>query len=328
MKIFISYSRGDAGAVESMARDLETVGHQVWIDRQISGGAAWWDEILARVQACDVVVFALSPTSLRSEACRSENGYAQRLGKAILPVEVQVVNRKLLPPELGRLQIVDYCSHVNGEFAVLLRSLQSLPPPRPLPSVLPPPPVTPVSYLIKVKQYLTTPYQLTDSHQYQILRALTVGLQSPDDHDEAQQLLLELRSRQDTTAAIASEIDRLRSNNTRSAGAGPSTAVAAWTRSQYVLRLVFCLLLSPIAALIIWGDNKNIPARARQSRRIVVWTVVIYVLLFTLIAWAASHAPPGTASAMLLAICPPGRIASHHYLPTRPSATPEQRRIP
>jgi hypothetical protein len=285
MKIFISYSRVDAPAVEDLARDLELVGHQVWIDRQISGGAAWWDEIISHLRSCSVVVFALSPTSLRSEACRSENGYGQRLGKAILPVEVSAVNRKSLPPELGRLQIVDYASRTTAEFAALVRSLQALPPAPPLPATLPPAPMPPVSYLIKVKQYVTTPHTLTESHQYQIVRALAAGLQATDDHDEAQQLLLELRSRPETTPAIATEINSLLARaRSAPAGVAPAVAPAAWTRWQYAIRLAFCLLLSPIAALIIWGDNKHIPARRRQSGHIVVWTVVVYGLLIALLA--------------------------------------------
>jgi len=62
-KLFLSYGRENAAKVQALATDLADLDHEVWFDRELTGGQVWWDQILARVRACDVFVFALSPDS-------------------------------------------------------------------------------------------------------------------------------------------------------------------------------------------------------------------------------------------------------------------------
>src|SRR4029077_849439 len=50
MKVFISYSRHDAGAVRSMVSDLQRARVQVWLDEQLGGGDAWWSDILEQIR--------------------------------------------------------------------------------------------------------------------------------------------------------------------------------------------------------------------------------------------------------------------------------------
>ncbi len=88
VNIFISYSRKSETAVRALADDIEALGHEVWFDQDVSGGQAWWDQILASIRTCDVFVFALAPDSLNSKACEREYSYAADLGKPILPVLV------------------------------------------------------------------------------------------------------------------------------------------------------------------------------------------------------------------------------------------------
>jgi hypothetical protein len=56
--IFISYNRESEEAVRKLAADLNSLGHDVWFDKDLSGGQAWWDKILAIVRSCDVFVLA------------------------------------------------------------------------------------------------------------------------------------------------------------------------------------------------------------------------------------------------------------------------------
>jgi hypothetical protein len=42
-KIFISYSRESEAKAKSLVDDFESLGHDVWFDRELSGGQAWWD---------------------------------------------------------------------------------------------------------------------------------------------------------------------------------------------------------------------------------------------------------------------------------------------
>jgi TIR domain len=108
-KIFISYSRQSEAMARSLVNDIESLGHAVWFDHELSGGQAWWDQILAMVRDCNVFVFLLDPKALSSTACEREFSYAADLGKPILPVLVaDGVSTNLLPPELSRLQFIDY----------------------------------------------------------------------------------------------------------------------------------------------------------------------------------------------------------------------------
>ena len=45
--IFISYNRKAEAITKALADDFEDLGHTVWFDQEISGGQAWWDQILA-----------------------------------------------------------------------------------------------------------------------------------------------------------------------------------------------------------------------------------------------------------------------------------------
>jgi len=44
--IFISYSRADQDQVGELFGDLQGLGHNAWMDKELSGGMEWWKEIL------------------------------------------------------------------------------------------------------------------------------------------------------------------------------------------------------------------------------------------------------------------------------------------
>lgn len=97
--VFISYCRENQDTVKALAQDIGGLGHKVWLDQELAGGHAWWDQILAVIRQCDVFLFALAPKSLDSAACKREYKYASALGKPALPVLVaDGVSVNLLPP--------------------------------------------------------------------------------------------------------------------------------------------------------------------------------------------------------------------------------------
>lgn len=107
-RVFVSYSRTDLDAVMQLIGDLQAVGVETWHDQTLTGGQRWWDQILANMREQDTFVFALSPASLDSEACKSELSYAVQLGKAILPVLVaDGINLNLLSHPLNEIQVTD-----------------------------------------------------------------------------------------------------------------------------------------------------------------------------------------------------------------------------
>ena len=104
MKIFMSYSSKNRPVVATLAQDLQAQGYQVWFDREVPGGQSWWDTILGQIRACDLFLFALTPLSLDSKPCKLEYGYANDLGKIILPVLLEDgVSVNLLPPPCDEL---------------------------------------------------------------------------------------------------------------------------------------------------------------------------------------------------------------------------------
>ena len=97
MTVFVSYASKDVERVTALQRDLGAiVGGGVWIDSELHGGQQWWSAILDQIRSCDLFVFALSPRSLRSEACMAELSYAVATNRPLLPVIVGDVGNE--PP--------------------------------------------------------------------------------------------------------------------------------------------------------------------------------------------------------------------------------------
>ncbi len=208
--IFISYSRQSGTAVKALADDIQALGHTAWLDQELSGGQAWWDQILKTVRDCDVFVFVLDPESLNSTACKREYGYAAALGRSILPVLVtDAVSTNLLPPALSQLQYVDYRTPDRAAALSLARALTTLPPPEPLPDPLPSPPVAPVSYLGRLFEQVETTSSLSYEKQSALVVDLKRSLRDPNTIEDTRVLLARLRNRRDLFATIADAIDDL-----------------------------------------------------------------------------------------------------------------------
>ena len=122
MKVFISYSRDDEGAVRSLVGDLQRAPVQVWLDEELGGGDAWWTAILNEIRECTVFLFALSDNSLHSKPCRAERGYAQALGLPILPVQVGEISSFRADPIFSR-QLIDYRKPTSATGFALMGAL-------------------------------------------------------------------------------------------------------------------------------------------------------------------------------------------------------------
>jgi len=210
IKIFISYSRENQDIINTLSQDFNELGHQVWIDKKLTGGQAWWGQILERIKEYDLFVFALSPESLDSQACKLERAYAHALHKAILPVLVaDGVSIKLLPPELSAIQHVDYRNPDKKAAFSLYKALTTLPDLLPLPDPLPEQPDVPVSYLGSLKDQIDTRQTLGFEAQSALLLQLRQGLRNQDDINDVRELLRRMRKRGDLQERITVEIDTL-----------------------------------------------------------------------------------------------------------------------
>jgi len=109
MRLFISYARANRARVEEMQQVLQKAGHEAWFDEDITAGEDWWNTILNSIESCDVFVFALSPQSTSSDACRAEFQYASDLNRPIFPV---MLAESELP--VGKLRETQYVDATRG----------------------------------------------------------------------------------------------------------------------------------------------------------------------------------------------------------------------
>jgi hypothetical protein len=207
-RVFISYSRTNLPIVRQLVQDLKAIGVEAWYDETLTGGQKWWLNILANIRECDIFVFALSPDSWDSEACKSELSYVSQLGKTILPVLVaDGINLNLLPAPLHEIQVTDYRRCDKEAAFALVRSINAAATSSPLPDPLPNPPEVPVSYLSTLKERIETSKTLTAQEQITLVFELETSLKDGRSQNEVRDLLLRLRRRDDLLAKVASNVD-------------------------------------------------------------------------------------------------------------------------
>jgi len=116
IKVFLSYSRKDAAALQRIADaliahpefqpDFDKAAHDPdKVSAGISADEPWWQRLEQMIAGAEAMVFLVSPYSAASKVCDEEIAYAQRLGKRIIPVLTGTVDFAKLPPKLSSLNI-------------------------------------------------------------------------------------------------------------------------------------------------------------------------------------------------------------------------------
>ena len=209
-KIFISYSRQSEAVTQTLAKDMDDLGHSVWFDRELSGGQSWWDKIIENIRECETFVMVLDPRALSSIACKREYSYAHDLGKPILPVLVSSeVSVNLLPEALSKIQMVDYRNRDTEAAFKLARALTSIRSVTALPNPLPDPPEAPLSALGALAVQVDNPGTMNFEEQSSLLFKIKKNLLDDSNSDDACKLLARMRKRPDLLVSIADEIDDL-----------------------------------------------------------------------------------------------------------------------
>ena len=110
LKVFISYSRKDSAAfADELVLGLEDRGFAPFLDRHdIKPGELWETRLGALIEQSDIVVFVISPESVKSERCVWEVNKALGLSKRLLPVVYKSVAEKQIPAKLSDLQFVRF----------------------------------------------------------------------------------------------------------------------------------------------------------------------------------------------------------------------------
>jgi WD40 repeat protein len=120
--VFISYARKDEQFVRALADELIRHGKDVWVDwEDIPATADWWNKVRAGIEESPLFLFVLSPPSLRSKVCRNEIDHASGLNKRIVPILLNEVDQREVPPAIGAPNWVDF--RQNGELAALVDRL-------------------------------------------------------------------------------------------------------------------------------------------------------------------------------------------------------------
>lgn len=209
MGCFISYSRPDVTSVRALSQDLESSGHQVWLDQELGGGVKWWQTILQQIRTSDVFIFAVSEHWRRSKPCQQEFLYATALGIPLLPVQVGPVDN-LRTLSFGQLQLIDYQSGSKSAFIGLLNAVQQLTRSGwARPATLPPEPPIPYEYLMRLGDRVAA-QSLSSAEQLELLDQIRRALEEETDErarDDLRGLLVRLRQRSDVTYRTATEVD-------------------------------------------------------------------------------------------------------------------------
>jgi adenylate cyclase len=82
-KLFLSYDRDDAASARAVAKALERVGHDVWWDRQIKGGAEFSRQIEQALERSEAVVVLWSQASVQSAWVRDEAAVGRETGRLV-----------------------------------------------------------------------------------------------------------------------------------------------------------------------------------------------------------------------------------------------------
>lgn len=211
MAVFVSYSSRDRALLEPLLRALRRAREQVWLDEELSGGEAWWREILDQIRGCEVFVVALSQNLLESRACQAELRYARALGKEILPVQVGPLDNMRINP-LAQMHLIDFREPSVDTGIELVSSVRGLRAKAgPLPDPLPEEPPIPFAYLMRLASTISDPSSLSAQQQTTLVAELKAGLEEDGDdasarHDIAQ-LLAMLRDRTDVTWRTRTEVE-------------------------------------------------------------------------------------------------------------------------
>jgi hypothetical protein len=204
--VFVSYARSDAELARTLHADIERARRSVWIDHELEGAQAWWDQILDQIRACKLFVVAVSHGSIDSRACRAELAYAVAVDRPILPVLVRDVDIRLAPEPIPLLQAIDYRERTPDAVIELVAAVTGAPSAPPLPEPLPAPPVAPVVSIGPLRARLGAP-SLTYAEQLDVLGELRERLGRADERELAVALMAELRRRPDVVESIGRDID-------------------------------------------------------------------------------------------------------------------------
>jgi hypothetical protein len=132
--VFLSYAKADAQMVDRVARDIQSQGVDVWMDRQdLRAGQEWLPQIEEAISKADFMLVFISKSSLDSKWVQREYQAALQQqvksgGTRLIPVLLEPVD---LPPFLASIQYIDLTESYDAGIHRLLQALEMAIGPRP-----------------------------------------------------------------------------------------------------------------------------------------------------------------------------------------------------
>ncbi len=85
---FVSYAHKDRRRVEKELKKREQEGRVFWYDKSIESGADWSEEIATKLEGAESVLYFQSDASRKSDNCKRELAYAEKLGIPVVTVNI------------------------------------------------------------------------------------------------------------------------------------------------------------------------------------------------------------------------------------------------
>jgi len=207
--IFVSYSSQDRAQVTALVEDIRGLGHDVWFDQHITGGQVWWDNILLNIRQSKLIIIAVTPKLLRSEACRLEYTYANDVKRPIIPVLLDSsLEVTTLPVLLQERQIVDYAAFDKSALLALNAAIARVDALPPLPDPLPEPPPVPISPIARLRDQISASTISAETQTY-VLHQLKLYLDDEEYGVETRATLEQFSQHPSLLAIIFREINEI-----------------------------------------------------------------------------------------------------------------------
>lgn len=115
-RIFISYSHQDKNTAKNVVAKLRAAesDNQVWFDENLKAGQIWSDKLVEEIIKSDVVLFLISPDSVKSDYCKQEIAQAQGARKPIIPLMIKTTPVGDFPLGVDRFQYQDVSAGVSS----------------------------------------------------------------------------------------------------------------------------------------------------------------------------------------------------------------------
>lgn len=268
MGLFLSYSTRDRADIDDLLSALRRAHEEVWFDEDLGGGQVWWQKILERIRECDVFVFAMSENSLDSKPCLAELGYAQSLGKPVLPIQIGPVGSMRVTP-LAAVEVIDF-QHPTVETGIrLITGVQDARErATPLPTPLPDEPPVPFAYLMRLAAGVTQA-NLDPQEQAELIGQMRSAVYDdggdPTTRGDIVQLLHTLRDRPDATAETRTEVAALL--KTLGGSSHPVTSSATRRSRRWLIAIAAAVVcaLAAVAIVVLTRGGKPAPSTAGSA---------------------------------------------------------------